>query len=197
MDRAPSLPADGAPLPQAQWRGRSARWLSLGTNLGALLGVVVLIFELQQTRELTRAQIRHEMAAGIVELLQVPAADEQLADILFRAETGGSLTDVEQFRFELRTNALLRYWEDVHYQYRVGLYEPEEYDRQRDAWGESLNRGAAPMVDYWCKVQALYSAEFRREMNALLSPDACSAIAAPAAIDGLPPDPVKGNNRDV
>lgn len=186
MQPYPSLPADGGPAPQGQWLERSARWLSLGANLGALLGVVILIFELQQTRELTRAQIRHEMAAGIVELLQVPAADEQLADILLRAETGAALTDVEQFRFELRTNALLRYWEDVHYQHRAGLYDPQEFDRQRDAWRESLNRGAAPGAAYWCKVQALYSAAFRREINALLPHDTCRTVSASTADGGLP-----------
>ena len=59
---------------------RIARWLSLAANLGVLAGIFLLIVELDQNREMMRAQIRHDMAMGIVDLLQVPASNEQLAD---------------------------------------------------------------------------------------------------------------------
>jgi len=48
-----------------------------------------------------------------------------------RAGRGEQLTGDEQFQFRLRSNALFRYWEDVHYQYRLGLYDEEEYSRQK------------------------------------------------------------------
>jgi FixJ family two-component response regulator len=61
-----------------------------------------------------RAQIRHDMATGVVDLLQVPASNEQLADVLYRAINGEEVTPTELFQFHMQTNALFRYWEDVH-----------------------------------------------------------------------------------
>jgi len=151
---------------------RLTRWLTTGANLGVLIGLLLLIAELAQNRDMMRAQIRHELAAGIVDLLQTPANNAQLASVLYRGISGEELTPEELFQFELRTNALLRYWEDVHYQYRVGLYDDSEFERQRKAWKASLLRSRLA-VDYWCRVRMLYSPEFAREIDSLLEDDRC------------------------
>jgi hypothetical protein len=119
-----------------------------------------------------RAQTRHDLAAGIVDLLQVPAANPQLADVMYRAIHDQPLTPTELFQFQMRTNALFRYWEDVHYQYRIGLYDETEFDRQREAWRDSLSRSRRT-IEYWCQVRALYSPEYRAEMDALIDASAC------------------------
>lgn len=148
------------------------RWLTLGANVGVLAGLLLVVAELNQSREMMQAQTRHEIAAGIVDLLLVPASNEQLADLMYRAEQGGELTATELFQFEMRSNALLRYWEDVHYQYRVGLYDEVEFSKQVEAWNAALQRSAG-MRDYWCKVKALYSPEFMFQMDKLLPGSGC------------------------
>ena len=162
------------------------RWLTLGANVAVLAGIVLLIVELNQNREQVRAQTRHELAMGIVDLLQVPAANPQLAEVLFRAKTGQALTPAEMLQFELRTNALFRYWEDVHYQYRLGLYDDAEFSKQRDAWRASITSSALAQA-YWCRVRLLYSPEFMTAMDGLLDtpcgPD--QAVMESAAIREL------------
>ena len=74
----------------------------------------------------------------------------QLADVLYRAHAGDDLTPVESFQFEMRSNALFRYLENVHYQYRVGLYDVVEFARQREAWGASM-RNSRLGQEYWCR----------------------------------------------
>lgn len=149
-----------------------SRWLTLGANIGVLAGIVLLIVELGQNRAMSRAQTRSELAMGIVDLLQTPASNEQLADLMYRASVGAELTPREIFQFELRTNALLRYWENVHYQYRVGLYDETEFEKQREAWKSSFARSSMAM-QYWCKVRLLYSPEFTLELDQLLSGQQC------------------------
>jgi hypothetical protein len=151
---------------------RLTRWLTLGANLGVLVGIILLIVELDQNRGMMRAQTRHEMAMGIVDLLQTPASNEQLADLMFRAKSGEELTPRELFQFQLRTNALFRYWEDVHYQYRVGLYDDIEFGKQRDAWKASF-ANSKQAVKYWCQVRSLYSPEFASEVDSLLANESC------------------------
>jgi len=153
------------------------RWLTLGANVAVLAGILLLIVELSQSREQMRAQTRHELAMGIVDLLQTPAANPQLADVLLRGVRGEALTPVETFQFELRTNALFRYWEDVHYQFRLGLYDDVEFERQRDAWNASMSHSERSQA-YWCRVRELYSPEFTAEMDGLLEAPCGSERAA-------------------
>lgn len=149
-----------------------AKWLAVVANIGALLAVLLIVVQLRQNRELMRAQIRHELANTIVDLLNTPASDSQLASVLRRGGLGEELSPDEAFQFELRSNALLRYWEDVHYQYRQGLYDETEFSKQRAAWAASLSRSKG-LVQYWCGVRTLYSARFMSEMDGLLPARAC------------------------
>ena len=80
-----------------------------------------------------RAQIRHGLSMGIVELLNTPANNRELGDVLYRVLSGEELIGHDLFQFELRTIALFRYWENIHYQYRMGLYDRAELEKQRDA----------------------------------------------------------------
>jgi hypothetical protein len=45
---------------------RPVRWLSLVANVGALIGLLLIVMQLRQNRDLMRAQIRHELSMGIV-----------------------------------------------------------------------------------------------------------------------------------
>lgn len=171
--------AETAPAPSFDWRSRLTarnvtRILALGANVGALLGVIVLIFEVQQNRELMRAQIRHDLATGIVEIIEGAAQNPELAEALRRSRGGEEMTTEQAFQVELYLNGLFRYWENVHYQYRVGLYDDVEFAAQREAWRNSVNQSASSRA-YWCNARELYSPEFRAEIDSLLPASACVA----------------------
>jgi hypothetical protein len=112
---ASAVPPHGNPAPAGRTvrRNRLTQWLPIAANGGALIGLMLVVVQLQQNRNLMRAQIRHELAMGIVELLNTPAIDGQLPSVLRRGALGEQLTPDEQFQFQLRSNALLRYWENV------------------------------------------------------------------------------------
>ena len=148
--------------------------ISLAANVVTVTGLVIVVVQLYENQRMMRAQTRHELASTIVTILSDTANNPQLANVLYRGARGLPLTPVEQFQFEVRSNALLRYWEDVHYQFRMGLYDEEEFDRHRDAWAATI-RQSKGFVGYWCRVRQLYSPAFAKEMNALLPSGACSA----------------------
>jgi hypothetical protein len=150
---------------------RLIQWIALAANCVTILGLLLVIFQLQQNRALMRAQVRHELAGTIVDLLNSSASNSQLASILRRAGLGERLTEDEQFQFRLRSNALFRYWEDVHYQYRLGLYDEEEYSRQKAAWKTSF-ASSVGLVTYWSQVRTLYSPRFESEIDGLQPPPA-------------------------
>ena len=163
-------------------KDRLIQSIALAANCVTILGLLLVIVQLRQNRSLMRAQVRHELASTIVDLLNSSANNSQLASLMRRAGLGEQLTADEQFQFRLRSNALLRYWEDVHYQYRLGLYDEVEYSRQKAAWKASFASSIA-FVNYWCEVRTLYSPLFASEIDGLLPPRSCqpSATQNPSA----------------
>ena len=152
---------------------RISGWLTLAANVGVLVGLALVLLQLNQNEKMMRAQTRHEIAAGIVELLAEGAGNPQLTDVLYRGGQGAALTPVEQYQFQLRMGALLRTWEDEHYQYRMGLYDEEEFSRERENWRAVLAENMG-MVALWCRSRRNYSAEFAAEVDALLGPSTCN-----------------------
>ena len=159
--------------------------IALTANCVTILGLLLVIFQLGQNRTLMRAQVRHELASTIVDLLNSSANNSELASVIRRAGLGEQLTADEQFQFRLRSNALLRYWEDVHYQYRLGLYDEVEYSRQKAAWKASF-ASSIGFVNYWCEVRTLYSPLFASEIDRLLPPQGCQP-----SVTQKPPAPAK------
>jgi len=150
-------------------KDRLIQSIALAANCVTILGLLLVILQLQQNRTLMRAQVRHELAGTIVDLLNSSANNNQLAGVLRRGALGEQLTEDEQLQFQMRWNAILRYWEDVYYQFRLGLYDEVEYSRQKAAWKATF-AGSVGFVKYWSEVRTLYSPRFAAEIDGLLPP---------------------------
>ena len=153
-------------------KDRLNRWLTLGANLGVLVGIILLILELDQNREMMRAQTRNEISVGIVDLLSQVATDTQLAGLIRRADSGEDLTPDELVQYEHRTAAMFRYFENVHYQYRLGLYDEAEFSKQKEAWRSYFAR-AKTGAAIWCDYRETTSAQFMAEIDSLLPTKSC------------------------
>lgn len=151
---------------------RLHRWLTLGANVGVLVGLLLLVVELSQNAAMMRAQTRNELSAGIVDLFARVAENPELASLRRRADTGAELTLDETYRYDIITRAFFRYWENVHYQFRQGLYDEVEFSRQRDAWRDYAQASPA-LARFWCQQRAGFSPEFVEEFSALLPTDSC------------------------
>ncbi len=151
---------------------RLNRWLTLGANLGVLAGIILLILELDQNREMMRAQTRNEISVGIVDLLSQVATDPQLANLIRRADSGEDLTPDEFVQYNHRSAAMFRYFENVHYQYRLGLYDEAEYSKQKEAW-RSFFAAAKTGAANWCDYRKTVSTDFMAEIDSLLPINSC------------------------
>ena len=153
---------------------RLNRWLTLAANIGVVAGIVLLVYELNQNREMMRAQVRNEISDRLVDIQMTVASNPQLADVLYRARAGEELTGSERTQFFNRNVAMYRYWESVHYQYRLGLYDDSEFFKQRDAWRSYINSSDA-VSSVWCGIREEFSIEFENEVNQLLEEQQCSS----------------------
>ncbi|HUE87450.1 MAG TPA: hypothetical protein VMO26_15350 [Vicinamibacterales bacterium] len=151
---------------------RLNRWLTLLAHLGVLAGLLLLIIELGQNRQMTRAQTRNELAMGVINLMTVAAGDSQLAGIIRRADAGEELTADEYQQYRRYTIAIYRYYENAFYQYRQGLYDKPEFDAQQEAWKSYAARSEAS-VAVWCEVRTYFSPDFAAAMDQILTTYQC------------------------
>ncbi len=105
--------------------------LGILANVGVLLGILLLVYELAQNRQMMRAQTRTQIATEIVGLLG--DINPQFASVFRRGISGEELTPDEEIQFRYRQLTVFRYFENVHYQYRQGLYDEVEFSAQKEA----------------------------------------------------------------
>ncbi len=145
--------------------------LQLLGNAGVVIGILLLVYELNQNRDMMRAQTRHDLSQGTVELL-MELANGSGADIHTRGNRGEDLTEYERARYTLMTIAQFRFHEDVVYQYRNGLFDEDEYQAQRESWKNTVfqNRG---LVEVFCDRRDGLSPYFVAEIESLLTTHKC------------------------
>ena len=146
--------------------------LGLLANLGVIAGIFLLVLELNQNRDLMRAQMRNELASGLNAVLGLSLSNAELSDIVVRANAGEQLAPTDAYRLGGRSELVFRYWENVHYQYRQGLYDESEFSRHRDTMVFILAENPS-LVRYWCQARLLYSVPFMEYLDGLLKERNC------------------------
>jgi hypothetical protein len=146
--------------------------LTIIGNLSVVAGILLLVFELNQNREMVMAQTRNEMSQGLIEILLEIGNDSEDAGIYIRGNRRDELSEIEAARYQLLTIAQLRYHENVFYQYRQGLYDESEYVGQREYWRNSVFSDPG-LVEVFCEIRAGFSADFRTEIEGLLDAYQC------------------------
>ena len=146
--------------------------LAILANVGVVAGILLLVFELSQNREMMRAQTRNELSRGLTDVLSLSANNPLLADVLVRANHGEELTPAEQMMFVNRSELVFRYWENVHYQYRQGLYDEVEFSKHLETMESVMMRNNG-LIRHWCETRTLYSVPFAEEIDDLLSETTC------------------------
>lgn len=136
-------------------------------NLGVLVGILLLAYELNQNRQMMRSQTRSNISDTLVEMLAENARDRQFSDIQMKVDRGEEISDVEFRMFRTYQGALWRYRENVFYQYQQGMFDEDEYVGQRENWRPSVTSEPVDRA-IWCERQDIHSPAFVAEVNSLM-----------------------------
>ena len=129
--------------------------ITILANVGVIAGIIFLGFELAQNQRAILAQTRNEMTRTIIDLAQAHM-NQPTAGIILRGNAGESLSDEESFQFSLWASSWLRFYENVTYQYRQGLFDEEEWRAQREIMGRRLNTQSGLRMSF-CSNREVYS----------------------------------------
>ena len=149
------------------------RWLTLGGSIGVLAGIMLLVVELDQNREMIRAQTRNDISRDISDHLSLLGSDEKLTSLMVRAEAGEELSSIEERQQFLLFTSNKRMWENVNYQYRHGTFSAEEYQAEKETWRFLINKDKS-FSRNWCHMRKHYSPQFAAEIEGLMNEDICA-----------------------
>ena len=155
---------------------RVSQGVQLAANVGVILSIVFLAYQIGEQRELMTAQTRTAISSQAIGLLVSEATDEGLLSAVRRSYDGEELSPDDRFRLDRISRAYFRYWENVHYQYRNGLYDETEFAGSRAGWKSRL--GFPGVAAIWCDAEEQYSREFVAQIERLLPPGSSCAKGA-------------------
>ena len=141
------------------------KWLTLLANIGVIAGIAFLAIEIGQNSQMMKAQTRSDIAQSLTDILLSRAHSPYLSEIL-----GIDPEETELIAESRRTVlylAQLRTWENIHYQYRNGMYEESEFIKEKLAWGLAINN-LPDFKGMYCETKAVFSSELTNELDALL-----------------------------
>ena len=136
---------------------RLNRWMTLGANIGVLIGIVLLVVEVRQNNENLVAQARATYHASFADLWGMAAEESRLAEILGKELGGESLTRAEfvQLSAYFTKGLLINQWSYIELPaeesaanllYLKGTFE--QFPTQRWVWENRQSFFNTEFVDY-------------------------------------------------
>jgi hypothetical protein len=98
-------------------------WLTLGANIGVIIGLILLIVEIRQNTEMMRAQINQSRTEAAQSEQQATYNSDYMPAILTKVDNGQELTDEELRRFRPYIRSFNRNMDNQLWQYNQGLLD--------------------------------------------------------------------------
>ncbi len=80
--------------------GKNNSWLSLGANLGVVLGLILLILEISQNTEMMRAQINQSRTDTAISEQQAVYNSDFMPEVIDKVRGGEELSALELIRYQ-------------------------------------------------------------------------------------------------
>jgi hypothetical protein len=136
-------------------------------NFGVLIGILLLVFELNQNRVVTEAQTRSAITARIIELTEMITQSAVGMTIYEKRLNKEPLTVKETYWQRGASRAVFRHWENVYFQYLAGLFSEDELNTYRVFW-RNVTRCRTWEQDFWANNKMQFNPKFREEMDSIL-----------------------------
>jgi len=141
---------------------RLNRWLSLGANIGVLVGLFFLVVEIRHTNDLARASAYRSRGTEIQEAYQAIALDSELSQIILKSDQQeiDGLTDHERIRYAHWEYAVELRMQNQFNDYQVGFLDEDIY--------RSVLNAAAERYEIWMELNIpIEDPKFRAEIESI------------------------------
>lgn len=141
-------------------------WLSLGANVGVIIGLLFLAFEINQSTKATIAAASEGLTEQSLIFLSLRLDNETVARATFKQSTGQELEQFEKFQLEMLQHVNFRLFESAFLQYRRGFYEKSEWERYQRIIADNFRSNEAAQR-MWDRTKGGWTQEFVTEVDAI------------------------------
>jgi hypothetical protein len=121
----------------------------------------------EQSERASRAQVRNSITEQVVQINSLTLSQPALLAVQGRSMRNESLDENETDQVRALAYIWLKYGENVHYQYRQGLYEESEYRAERELWRVRAQESA--LRDMWARSRRTFSPPFVQEIDQIIA----------------------------
>ena len=144
------------------------KWLSVIANLGVIVGIVFLAYELRQNTLATDLEVASNFQSSFSEIEMLISGNPEFSEILMKGRNDLELTDHERFRLANFYGNVLRHWQNVHYQYFTDGLDEEIWLGQKEYFTLVLSEDTG-LVDHWRGSQRHYSPRFNSLVESMIA----------------------------
>lgn len=149
---------------------RANTWLTVGANVGVIVGLLFLAYEINQSTRATIAAASEGLTEQSLLYFSLRIDNETIAEASFKQNQGIDLEEYEEFQLELHQHLNFRVFENAYLQYRRGFYDDSEWDRYRRIIANLMKENESSQR-MWDRTRGGWTAEFAAEVNGLIPED--------------------------
>jgi len=142
--------------------------MSTLANIGVLLGIVFLAYELRQNTLATQLSATNAFENSFSQHELFVAGNAEFADILRRGDNGEELTEAEQFRLTVFLRSALRGWQTQQFQYLNSALDEDIWDGQLQSLRQAI-RNSSAVRTFWEQNQDTFTPQFNEMMRDVFS----------------------------
>lgn len=150
-----------------------SKWMTLGANMGVVVGLALLLIELDQNSDLVRAQIHQDRTDAWVANRFARAESEVMLPVLLKFSDAGfpedlnamkELTPIEVERMTAVIQAYQGDYDNLFYQYQNGYLDEEYYKNV-------IEPSIKMMAPWWAKYDPIARPSFQEKVERIMAID--------------------------
>lgn len=143
---------------------RTQSWLNLAANLGVIISILLLAYEINQSTKATIAAASEGLTEHSLAFMSARLDSEIVARATFKSRHGEELSDIEHDQLVMLQHLNFRLFESAFLQYRRGLYERSEWERYERIIA-SLLPESPQAEEMWTETAGGWTIEFFEEVE--------------------------------
>ncbi len=143
---------------------RSQSWLTLAANLGVIISILLLAYEINQSTNATIAAASEGLTEHSLAFMSARLDNSVVARATFKSRQGQQLDEFEHDQLVLLQHLNFRLFESAYLQYRRGFYEQSEWGRYERIIASLMSENQYA-IEMWNQTEGGWTTEFANEVE--------------------------------
>ena len=143
-------------------------WLTLAANVGVMVGIVFLAYELQQNTVATQLEAATSFQTSYSEIEVSIYGDHEFAALLVKGREDRPVDEIEELRLQVFHNNVMRHWQTNHLLYLAGALDEDIWVGNREFMQLVLNDNIG-LRRHWEMSKRLYSPAFNEMIESTMN----------------------------